>query len=163
MALGQIDYHLFKPWKPVERILYPAVAEFLAAWDKVYEPPSVALRSKSDGRTEVVPAAGLFVMIGADPNTQWLEGTLARDEQGYILTGQDLIAVDSANGWPLERAPHLLETSIPGVFAVGDVRHRSVKRVASAVGAGAIALQLVHTYLEDLAALRAERGGVLTT
>jgi thioredoxin reductase (NADPH) len=100
-----------------------------------------------DGSVEEVPAAALFVMIGGEPRTGWLAG-LARDDRGYVLTGHDLLRDGHAPaGWPLERPPLLLETSIPGVFAAGDVRHRSVKRVASAVGEGAIAVQLVHEYL----------------
>jgi thioredoxin reductase (NADPH) len=100
-----------------------------------------------DGSLQEVPAAALFVMIGGEPRTDWLAG-LARDDRGYILTGHDLLRDGHAPaGWPLERPPLLLETSLPGVFAAGDVRHRSVKRVASAVGEGAIAVQLVHEYL----------------
>jgi thioredoxin reductase (NADPH) len=100
-----------------------------------------------DGSLEEVPAAALFVMIGGEPRTEWLAG-LSRDDRGYVLTGHDLLSDGRApSGWPLERPPLLLETSIPGVFAAGDVRHRSVKRVASAVGEGAVAVQLVHQYL----------------
>jgi thioredoxin reductase (NADPH) len=105
------------------------------------------LRDKADGSTEEVPAAALFVMIGGEPRTEWLAG-VARDDRGYILTGHDLLGPDGPPaGWPHQRPPLLLETSIPGVFAAGDVRHRSVKRVASAVGEGAVAVQLVHQYL----------------
>ena len=87
-------------------------------------------------------------MIGAEPRTAWLRGSVERDEQGFILTGRDLYRTGRpAAGWPLERPPLLLETSIPGVFAAGDVRHRSIKRVASAVGEGATAIQLVHEHL----------------
>jgi thioredoxin reductase (NADPH) len=80
-------------------------------------------------------------MIGARPRTDWLPPEIARDRRGFILTGQDL---GPDCGWPLERSPLLLETSMPGVFAAGDVRHGAVKRVASAVGEGSIAIQLVH-------------------
>jgi thioredoxin reductase (NADPH) len=105
------------------------------------------LRDKADGSTEEVRAAALFVMIGGEPRTEWLAG-VARDDRGYILTGHDLLGPDGPPaGWPHQRPPLLLETSIPGVFAAGDVRHRSVKRVASAVGEGAVAVQLVHQYL----------------
>ena len=83
------------------------------------------------------------------PHTGWLEGTLARDEQGFILTGAEVAAQDE-HPWPLDRQPMLLETSLPGVFAAGDVRHGSVKRVASAVGAGSIAVQLAHLRLAEL-------------
>jgi thioredoxin reductase (NADPH) len=102
----------------------------------------------ADGRTEQVPAAALFVMIGAEPRTDWLEGVVERDDRGYLLTGHDLLGPGGLPaGWPHRRPPLLLETSIPGVFAAGDVRHRSIKRVASAVGEGAVAVQLVHQYL----------------
>jgi thioredoxin reductase (NADPH) len=107
----------------------------------------LTLRRRGDGATEEVPAAALFVMIGAEPHTDWLAG-VERDDRGYILTGHDLLAQGGLPaGWPHQRPPLLLETSVPGVFAAGDVRHRSVKRVASAVGEGAVAVQLVHQYL----------------
>jgi thioredoxin reductase (NADPH) len=107
----------------------------------------LVLRHRDTGTIEEVAAAALFVMIGGEPRTEWLAG-VERDERGYILTGHDLLGRDgSPAGWPLQRPPLLLETSIPGVFAAGDVRHRSVKRVASAVGEGAVAVQLVHQYL----------------
>jgi thioredoxin reductase (NADPH) len=89
-------------------------------------------------------------MIGAHPHTDWLAGTLARDELGYILTGEDLADQDG-QAWPLDRPPMLQETSLPGVFAAGDVRHGSVKRVASAVGSGSIAVQLAHIRLAEMA------------
>ena len=99
------------------------------------------------GRTTTVPATALFVLIGAEPHTDWLAGTLARDAQGFLLTGQLATANDAAPGWPLDRPPMLLETSVPGVFAAGDVRSRSVKRVAAAVGEGATTVRLIHAYL----------------
>jgi thioredoxin reductase (NADPH) len=99
------------------------------------------------GRLEHVPAAALFVMIGGEPRTQWLPEAVQR-RRGYILTGRDVARDGPApSQWPLDRAPLPLETSMPGVFAVGDVRHRSIKRVASAVGDGATAVRLVHEYL----------------
>jgi thioredoxin reductase (NADPH) len=108
----------------------------------------LVLRCRDDGSTEEVPAAALFVMIGGEPRTEWLSG-VERDDRGYVLTGHDLLGADGLPpGWALKRPPLLLETSIPGVFAAGDVRHRSVKRVASAVGEGAVAVQLVHQYLD---------------
>ena len=110
---------------------------------------SLILRDNADGTTEEVAADALYVMIGAHPHTDWLADTLARDEQGYLLTGADVTACKST--WPLQRPPMLLETSLPGVFAAGDVRSGSVKRVASAVGAGSIAVQLAHLRLGELA------------
>jgi len=91
---------------------------------------------------ESVPAAGLFVLIGAEPLTEWLPESVGRDPWGFVLTGSDI-----DQHWPLRRAPILLETSLPGVFAVGDVRHGSFKRVASAVGEGSICIRMVHEYL----------------
>jgi thioredoxin reductase (NADPH) len=108
----------------------------------------LALEDSTSDRTDSVPAAALFVLIGAEPHTEWLPKELERDERGFVVTGQDLLRDGQMpGGWLLERAPLLLETSMPGVFAVGDVRHRSVKRVASAVGEGSIAIQLIHEYL----------------
>jgi thioredoxin reductase (NADPH) len=103
----------------------------------------LTIRDRDSGATQAVDASAVFVLIGAEPRTEWLDGVVERDQRGYVLTGRDLA------GWPLERAPMLLETSLPGVFAAGDVRDRSVKRVASAVGEGAIAVQLVHEYLAE--------------
>jgi thioredoxin reductase (NADPH) len=92
----------------------------------------------------------LFVLIGAGPHTGWLADTVQRDERGYILTGRSVSrATGRLPAWPLDRAAYLVETSLPGVFAAGDVRHRSVKRVTSAVGDGAIAVQSVHDYLSE--------------
>jgi thioredoxin reductase (NADPH) len=109
---------------------------------------TLTLQDRASGATETVAAAGLFVMIGAEPRTSWLPPGIRRDAEGFILTGRDLQrAGEGPSAWPLERPPLLLETSIPGVFAAGDVRHRSIKRVASAVGEGATAIQLVHEYL----------------
>jgi len=103
------------------------------------------------GLTSEVPASSLFIFIGAMPNTQWLEGVVERDEKGFLLTGADL----KRNGklpksWTLDRDPGLLETNVPGIFAVGDVRKGSVKRVASGVGEGSIAIQFVHQYLGNV-------------
>jgi thioredoxin reductase (NADPH) len=97
-----------------------------------------------------MPAGALFVFIGAEPRTDWLGNAVARDEHGFVLTGPDLPRRDGRpKGWPLDREPFLLETSMPGVFAAGDVRHQSVKRVASAVGEGSIAVQFTHRFLAE--------------
>ena len=106
------------------------------------------LKDRGSGLTETLPAAALFVLIGARPHTGWLPEEVMRDERGYIITGSDLLRDGSPpEGWPLKRQPTLLETSVPGVFAAGDVRCGSVKRVASAVGEGSIVIQMVHKYL----------------
>jgi thioredoxin reductase (NADPH) len=97
-----------------------------------------------------VPARSLFIFIGASPKTDWLGDLVMRDSQGFIYTGPDLTAT-LLKSWPLERPPFLLETCIPGIFAAGDVRYGSVKRVASGVGEGAIAVQFIHRYLANLA------------
>jgi thioredoxin reductase (NADPH) len=103
----------------------------------------------SDGTVEEVKAGYLFVFIGAAPCTEWLDGVVERDRKGFVVTGPDLLAGGRRpRGWPLDRDPYYLEASVPGVFAAGDARANSVKRVASAVGEGAMAIQLVHGYLE---------------
>ena len=103
------------------------------------------LRILQHGEESVLDADACFVFIGALPRTDWLEGVVARDARGFILAGLDA----KVNGWPLRRDPFLLETSVPGVFVAGDVRARSIKRVASAVGEGSMAVSLVHQYLLD--------------
>ncbi|MFL6129936.1 MAG: FAD-dependent oxidoreductase [Mycobacteriales bacterium] len=112
---------------------------------------TITLRENTTGATETVKTSWLFVFIGAAPPTGWLDGTLARDRHGFVLAGPDLL-VDGKRpaGWTLDRDPYHLETSVPGVFVAGDVRADSVKRVASAVGEGAMAVTLVHRYLEKL-------------
>jgi thioredoxin reductase (NADPH) len=100
------------------------------------------------GAAQTVAAAALFVLIGAEPRTQWLPGAVRRDQPGFVVTGTDLLQGGRPDGqWPLRRLPMFLESSLPGVFAAGDVRHGSVKRVASAVGEGSIAIRLVHDHL----------------
>jgi thioredoxin reductase (NADPH) len=109
----------------------------------------LTLRDLNTGLTEKVDAQQLFIFIGAAPRTGWLDGVLARDARGFVLAGMDLSA-DQLADWPLDRPPYHLETSVPGVFAAGDVRADSAKRVASAVGEGAMAVMFVHQYLEKL-------------
>jgi thioredoxin reductase (NADPH) len=107
----------------------------------------LVLENIPSGLTETIPAAALFVLIGAEPHTGWLPEEIRRDRRGYIITGPDLLQDGRPpQSWPLERSPLPMETSVPGVFAAGDVRYGSVKRVASAVGAGAIAIQSVHEH-----------------
>jgi len=107
----------------------------------------IVIAHTSSNTTETVAARSLFIFIGASPKTDWLDGVVERDAQGFILTGSDLIQNGSLQGWQLDRPPFLLESSVPGIFAAGDVRSGSVKRVASGVGEGAIAVQFVHRYL----------------
>ena len=108
--------------------------------------------NKATGETSTHPIRHVFLMTGASPRTEWLKGCIALDDKGFILTGRDL---DTSGGvvppfpWPLARSPQMLETTLPGVFAVGDVRSGNVKRVASAVGEGAIAIHLVHRALAE--------------
>jgi thioredoxin reductase (NADPH) len=115
-----------------------------------------AIAIESNDEIQVVPATSLFIFIGAVPRTDWLEGMVERDPRGFIVTGADLKQSGEAGlterpkGWRLDRDPYLLETNIPGVFAVGDVRHGSVKRVASGVGEGSICVQFVHQYLANV-------------
>jgi len=103
------------------------------------------------GESDTRPIRNLFVMTGADPNTAWIQGCVVLDEKNFVKTGGDLRPDELAEAkWPLARRPYLMETSIPGVFAVGDVRSSSVKRVASAVGEGSICVQLIHKALQEL-------------
>jgi thioredoxin reductase (NADPH) len=111
----------------------------------------ISVLCSDTGKTERVPASSMFIFIGALPSTDWLKDTVERDERGFILTGPDLLwDGDRPKGWTLERDPFLLETNIPGLFAVGDVRHGSVKRVASGVGEGSVAVQFIHQYLSKV-------------
>ncbi len=113
----------------------------------------ITWRDRTTGAESEHAIRHLFIMTGASPRTAWLKGCLALDPKGFILTGRDLDTAGIGNGnprWPLERAPEMLETSLPGVFAVGDVRAGNVKRVASAVGEGAISIHLVHRALAEL-------------
>jgi thioredoxin reductase (NADPH) len=111
----------------------------------------LTLRNTANGSTETVDAGMLFVFIGAAPLTDWLDGVVVRDDHGFVVAGPDLsVSGQKPPGWQLDRAPYHLETSVPGVFVAGDARADSAKRVASAVGEGAMAVMLVHRYLEKL-------------
>jgi thioredoxin reductase (NADPH) len=110
----------------------------------------VLCRNNKTGALNTRDIRHVFLMTGANPNTGWLAGCLALDERGFVKTGVDLAPPDLANAqWPLTRRPYLLEASLPGVFAVGDVRSGNVKRVASAVGEGSIAISMVHKVLQE--------------
>ena len=104
------------------------------------------LHDSATGETTREPSGGLFIFIGADAQTAWLPPEIARNDRGYVLTGPDMRAADR---WPLERDPYLLETSVPGTFACGDVRYGSMKRVAAAVGEGSMAIAFVHQFMRD--------------
>jgi thioredoxin reductase (NADPH) len=110
----------------------------------------LTLADKDSGAVEEVPSCWLFVFIGAWPRTEWLGPDVARDDKGFVVTGQDLLSPAYAGRWPLPRSPFALETSVPGVFAAGDVRLDSMKRVASAVGEGAMSIYQVHRYLATI-------------
>lgn len=117
---------------------------------------AIVLENATTREVQTVRATSLFIFIGAVPRTEWLDGVIERDDRGFILTGADLKQTGEAGlshrpkGWTLDRDPYLLETNVPGVFAVGDVRHGSVKRVASGVGEGSICVQFVHQYLANV-------------
>jgi thioredoxin reductase (NADPH) len=112
---------------------------------------SISVHYTKTGKTETLPATNLFIFIGAEPRTDWLDSMVERDERGFIMTGPDLLhGGKRPKGWTLDRDPGLLETNVPGIFAVGDVRHGSVKRVASGVGEGSVAIQFVHQYLSKV-------------
>ncbi len=107
---------------------------------------AIDVRDAATGETARLDSGGLFVFIGADADTRWLPQEIALDHNGYVLTGPD---VRAAERWDLDRDPYLLETSVPGIFACGDVRLSPVKRVAAAVGEGSMAIAFVHQYLEQ--------------
>jgi thioredoxin reductase (NADPH) len=112
---------------------------------------AVTIVNKDTGETQMLPAAAMFLFIGAVPHSELVAGVVERNHAGFILTGQDLIHEDRRpKNWKLKRDPFLLETSVPGIFAAGDVRQGAVRRVASAVGQGAIAISLVHQYLKTV-------------
>jgi thioredoxin reductase (NADPH) len=105
----------------------------------------------ADGEREVLPLSALFVFIGQSPRTDWMEGFVLRDKAGFVLSGREVLEdAKPPAGWGSDREPFLLEASVPGIFVAGDVRFRSVKRIASAVGEGSMAVQFVHQYLATL-------------
>ena len=114
---------------------------------------AISIHCTVSGETTRVPATSVYIFIGAVPSTDWLDGVVARDARGFVLSGAELLVHgERPRSWTLDRDPGLLETSVPGIFAVGDVRLGSVKRVASGVGEGAIAVQFIHQYLTEVGA-----------
>jgi thioredoxin reductase (NADPH) len=112
---------------------------------------AISIHCGTTAQTVTVPANSLFIFIGATPHAYFVEDLVECDEHGFILSGPDLIRDGKRpKGWELDRDPALLETSVPGIFVVGDVRHGSVKRVASGVGEGSIAIQMIHQYLSNV-------------
>jgi thioredoxin reductase (NADPH) len=145
---GSMSHYLIHQIRDASNIQVRTGTEVAAvAGDRHLE--RLELCDTATGRMEEVASNFLFVFIGASPCTEWLDGVVARDPYGFVLTGPDLLVGEKRPpGWPLDRDPYHLEGSVPGIFAAGDVRANSVKRVASAVGEGAMAIQLVHRYLE---------------
>jgi thioredoxin reductase (NADPH) len=143
-----MSYYLFRQIEEIPNIDVRLTTEVVAVHgdDHLERLTLCDTRARAE---ETVDASYLFVYIGAEPRTEWLADVVARDARGFVLTGPDLVvAGQRPRGWDLERDPYYLEASVPGVFAAGDVRANSIKRVASAVGEGAMAIQLLHTYLE---------------
>jgi len=147
-----MSYYLIQQLREIGNISVRTCTEVIAAEGSDHL-ERMTLRDTSTGATEIVDAQWLFLFIGAAPLTEWLDGVVDRDERGFVVAGPDLSASidgDRPPGWELDRAPYHLETSVPGVFVAGDARAESAKRVASAVGEGAMAVMLVHRYLEKL-------------
>jgi thioredoxin reductase (NADPH) len=171
-SAGQAAMHLSKYARQVTMLVRaPDLAATMSRYliDQIAATSNIRVRSRANvveahGEThleaitiadaetrETLPTKSLFIFIGAQPHTDWLSGKLERDEHGFILSGPDLLRDGrKPHGWAIERDPFLLETSVPGVFVAGDVRRGSVKRVASSVGEGAIAVQFMHQYLSKL-------------
>ncbi|OZC51732.1 response regulator [Rhodococcus sp. RS1C4] len=146
---ASMSYYLIKQIEDHPRITVRTCTEVVGVGgDDHLE--SITLHNRVTDTDETVPGQYLFLFIGAAPRTEWLDGVVVRDEHGFVVTGPDLV-VDGKGptGWDRDRLPHHLETSVPGVFAAGDVRSDSAKRVASAVGEGAMAVMLVHRYLAN--------------
>ena len=112
---------------------------------------TIVIRDTNTDQLEEVECGGMFIFIGARPHSDFLEGVVGRDPRGFVLTGPDVMAADDLpTPWPLDRDPFLMETSVPGIFAAGDVRAGVVRRVASAVGQGAICVSMIHGYLDTV-------------
>ncbi|WP_072804001.1 FAD-dependent oxidoreductase [Rhodococcoides yunnanense] len=146
---ASMSFYLIKQIEEHPRITVRACTEVVGV-DGDDHLESITLHNRVTDTDETVPAQYLFLFIGAAPRTDWLDGFVVRDEHGFVVTGPDLVVDGKGpSGWDRDRLPHHLETSVPGVFAAGDVRSDSAKRVASAVGEGAMAVMLVHRYLAN--------------
>ena len=146
---SSMSYYLIKQLEEIENVCVRTRTEVVEAMGEEHL-QRLALRNNETGEQETVDCGPMFIFIGAAPRTEWLEGVVVRDSRGFVRTGPDLMTEGKPPaGWPLDREPYYLESSIPGVFVAGDVRADSVKRVASAVGEGAMAVTLVHRYLEE--------------
>ncbi|HEV7204266.1 MAG TPA: FAD-dependent oxidoreductase [Jatrophihabitans sp.] len=147
---ASMSYYLIQQIEAVENIHVRTCTEVVETHGDGHL-EQLTLRDNAAGTQETVDASWLFVFIGAAPRTDWLDGIVVRDDRGFVVAGPDLGGPETLPpGWILDRAPFHLETSVPGVFAAGDVRAESAKRVASAVGEGAMAVMLVHRYIEGL-------------
>ena len=145
---ASMSYYLIQQIAGVPNIAVRTCTEVVSAAGNDHL-EQLTLRDNTTGQTETVESQFLFVFIGAAPLTDWLDGVVLRDPRGFVIAGPDLApSGEPPEGWSLDRAPYHLETSLPGVFAAGDVRFQSAKRVASAVGEGAMAVMLVHRYLD---------------
>jgi thioredoxin reductase (NADPH) len=142
-----MSYYLIEQIRGIANIKVRTCTEVVEALGGDYL-KQITLRDLNTGELETVGTKRLFIFIGAAPRTDWLDGILTRDPRGFIVAGPDL--GETPEDWPLDRAPYHLETNVPGVFVAGDARSESAKRVASAVGEGAMAVMLVHRYLEKL-------------
>ncbi len=143
-----MSYYLIRQIADIPNISVRTCTEVIAGSGEDHL-ESLTLRSTASGETETVDASLLFLFIGAAPLTDWLDGVVVRDSAGFVVAGPDLsVGGERPRGWELDRMPYHLETSVPGVFVAGDARAESAKRVASAVGEGALAVMLVHRYLE---------------
>jgi thioredoxin reductase (NADPH) len=138
-----MSHYLIEQIAAIENIDVQTETEAVAALGESGRLTGLRLRNTGDGAEREIDVDACFVFIGALPRTEWLDGVVARDEFGFVLSGPDA----REHGWPLEREPLALESSVPGVFVAGDVRARSIKRVASAVGEGSMAVSLIHQYL----------------
>ena len=146
---ASMSYYLIQQIEGIDNIKVRARTEVVEAHGSDHL-ERLTLCNCDTGETETIDAGWLFIFAGATPHTDWLEGVVVRDDHGFVLAGPDLSVEGRPPGWTLERAPYHLETSVPGVFVAGDARAESAKRVASAVGEGAMAVMFVHRYLQKL-------------